>query len=201
MSQLRKIQRKQEQEAKKAMEKGDFITEEQKRYPTGQVVTAPIKGSFLTFPLLGWVAVRAQENVPLVMLALALLKEDRIRGTLHVEIPIYEGETDKAAFATLKRYGWNGKVWQPGSTNWPAGDVTNEEQLQQLLNQAKLQATLTFPPDPATGNIQAQPVEVMRARGPFFMEPLPPPTEEPDPQELAAFLELCRDIGQFHQLN
>lgn len=201
MSSSRKIQRKQEKETKKAMANGDFITEEQKRYPTGQVLTAPIKGEFLTFPLLGWMAIRAHENVPLVMLVLALLKGEKLCGTLQVEIPIYEGETDKAAFHTLKKYGWGGGVWSPGDESWPTGDEANEEQLKSLLEQSKLQATLTFPPDFESEGANAMPVEVMRARGPFFMPPLEKPTVEPDPHEFADFLALCRDVGKFHAMN
>lgn len=201
MSLSRKIERKQMLNTEKAVEKGEMLTEAQKRYPTGQIITAPIKGEFTTFPLLGWVALRAQEQIPLVMLALALLKGDKICGTLHMEIPIYEGETDKAALAALKRYGWNGQVWKPGDEHWPTGDAANEEQVQQLLNNANLRATLTFPPDAETGDINAQTVEVLRAKGPFFMQPLPESEEEPDPQELEAFINLCRNVAQFHRLN
>ncbi len=197
MSTFRKIKRKQDQ----AVEKGEVITEDQMRYPTGKVITSPIKGEFLTFPLLGWMAVRAKESTPLVMLALALMKNDQIRGTLHMEIPIYEGETDSAALAALERYGWNGEVWQPGGETWPTGDAANEEQIKMLLENAGLQATLTFPPDFESDNIQAQTVEVMRARGPFFMEPLPEPAEPHDPQKLANFLTLCREVGRFHVMN
>jgi hypothetical protein len=197
MSILRKFQRKQDQ----ALVSGEPITEAQKRYPTGKVVSSPIKGEYLTFPLLGWMAVRAQESTPLVMLALALLKDDRIRGTLHVEIPIYEGETDKAAFAALERFGWNGRVWEPGADTWPTGDAANEEQLKMLLDGTGLRATLTFPPDSETNNVQAQTVEVMRANGPFFMEPLAQPETEPDPEKFAAFMTLCREVARFHRLN
>lgn len=201
MSSTRKIQRKQEKETKKAMTNGDVITEAQKRYPTGTVVSAPIKGEFLTFPMLGWVAIRATENVPLVMLALALLKGDKLCGSLQVEIPIYEGETDRAALHTLKKYGWVGGVWSPGDEGWPTGDADNEAQLKALLESAKLRATLTFPPDFEKEGANAMVVEVMRARGPFFMPPLEEPTVETDPQELADFLALCRDVGKFHAMN
>lgn len=196
MSFQRKMQRQQEHQ----MSDDDRLTEAQKRYPTGQVLSSPLKGNFSTFPLLGWMSVRAHESIPLVMLALALLRDDKICGTLQVEIPIYENETDKAALAALKRYGWTGLVWSPGDSNWPTGDEINEEQHKMLLEQANLQATLTFPPDAETGMSRIQDVEVMRVKGPFLMEPLPEPEEEPDPQELADFLLLCRDMARFHKI-
>lgn len=194
-STIRKFKREQDKSAR------ELITEDQKRLPTGTVVTSPVKGEFTTFPLLGWVGIRAKEETPLLMLALALLKDDRIRGTLNLELPVYEGETDKAVLATIDRYGWDGRVWSPGAKGWPTGDEANEEQIKMLLDQAGLKATLTFPPDFETGNINAQPLDVRRARGPFFLEPLPQPEVDPDPERLTQFLELCRNPGQFHRLN
>jgi len=191
MSAIRKIKRAQEKAAE-----GE-LTEEQKRYPSGKIITSPVKGDFSTFPLLGWISVRAKEEVPLVMLALALIRDDSLRGTLQVELPVYEGETDKAVLASLKRYGWNGQIWSPGSEVWPTGNEESVEQLKTLMAPSKLKATLTFPPN-EEGNFCAQPVEVTRARGPFLMPPLPEPEEELSLEELEAFLAICKDTTPFY---
>lgn len=174
------------------------LTEEQKRLPSGKVVTTPIKGEFLTLPLLGWCAVRQRENVPLVMLGLALLRDDKIRGMLHVELPIYKGETDVATVAMLDAFGWDGRVWKPGDEGWPTGDDANREQLQFMMSEIGLAATLTFPPDFETGNSNAQMVDVTRARGPFLMPPLVLPEVAPNAEKIQRLHDLCDTIQQFY---
>lgn len=176
------------------------LSEEQKRLPSGKVVTTPMKGTFLTLPLLGWCAIR-QDEVPLIMLGLALLRDDQIRGVLHVELPIYKGETDVATLAALQRYGWNGKVWSMGDEHWPTGDEDNESSLISMMETTGLVASLTFPPDPETGNVNAQEVEVMRARGNFLMQPLPEPEGAVDAEALKTLHDLCDNVGKFYPLN
>jgi len=171
------------------------LTEAQKRLPSGKVVTTPMKGTFLTVPVLGWVSMRRDE-VPVVMLVLSMLKDNTPRGILHVELPVYEGETDRATLAALKRYGWNGDVWAKGTEVWPTGDPINEQPLVEMLEASNLVSTLVFPPD-SLGNACAQEVEVLRARGNFLMPPLPEPDDVSE-ADVRKLLELCKDFKQFH---
>ena len=150
----RKIKRKQDLEAQKNAE----LTEEQKRLPTGRLVTAPLRGRFQTLPLLGWTALRKEKNdvtTPLVMLALALLDEGGMKGMMHVEFPVYKGETDQAIVGCLMRYGWQGGVWKLGDEGWPTGDAANEEQLDFLIQDTPgLVASMTFPPSEEGAAVQ-----------------------------------------------
>jgi hypothetical protein len=193
-SSARKIKRKQDLAAKEAH--NAELTEEQMRLPSGKVITSPVRGVFQTFPLLGWVARRQKSDTPLVMLALALLRSDKMFGVLHVELPFYKGETDAAVVEALKRYGWKGGFWQQGSEEWPTGDPANEEQLDVLLHEsASLKGTLTFPPSEEGQAVQE--VEIGRARGSFLMPPLPE-AEEPDEALIARLHELSDDYTCFY---
>lgn len=91
------------------------------RLPTAKVVTSPIKGEFLSFPLVGYMSVRQKVNTPLVMLIMALVKEVKKpgqppkleqKGLLQIEIP-YFSETETSVLAALERLGWDGRVWPP----------------------------------------------------------------------------------------
>ncbi len=160
--------------------------------PVGKLLSPPIKGDFLALPLFGWVATRAGDRVPLVMLTLLLMRslEDPIpRGTLEVTIPFIE-TTQLATFAALERFGWDGRVW-PTDEGWPSGDSVEEANLRNLLREAKLRATLTFPPNDKGMALQS--VTVSRAQGPFLMAPLPEPTDVADPDKLSRLRELCAD--------
>jgi hypothetical protein len=190
MSQLRKIQRNGEKLEAEA-EEAD-IPEHHLKLPVGKVLTAPVKGDFLTIPLCAWFSRRLKVGTPLLMLRLLLIsgpEDGQPKGLLEIELPIFD-DTERATLAVLNRYGWDGRVW-PLDEGWPNGNSDEENQLRALLEQAKLQATLTFPPG-ETG-ISAQAVTVSRARGPFLMPPLPAPEGEADPEKLARFRELYMD--------
>lgn len=198
MSITRKLQRNYEKQQEKE-EHESLLTPEQMKLPSGKVVTSPVKGEFMTLPLLGWCAIRKREEIPLVMLGLALLKDNTIRGVLHIELPVYKDETDRAVVAALERYGWTGDVWKPGSELWPTGDAENQDQLVAMMKQAGLSASLTFPPN-ETGNVSAQAVEVMRARGDFLMPPLPEP-ESVNEDLLQKLHAILQNASQFYPLN
>lgn len=194
-SSARKIKRKQDLDNQKTQ--NAELTEEQMRLPAGRVVTAPVRGKYQTLPLLGWVARRKKSDVPLVMLALALLGDEGIVGVIHVELPIYRGETDEATVAALQRYGWRGGFWEQGSQEWPTGDNVNEEQLDMLIHETNsLKGSLTFPP--MEEGTAVQEVEIGRAQGSFLMPPLPEPEEPVDPKLLERLHELCEDYTVFY---
>lgn len=187
MGQLRKIQRH--------IDRDQDITDipaEHLKLPVGQVMSSPVKGEFLALPLFGWVSVRRQTNTPLVMLVMLLMREGEDsspRGTLQVELPMFE-DTELATLGVLERFGWDGRVW-PAEEGWPSGATEEEIQLRALMEQAGLKSTLTFPP--TENGYMAQPVEVTRAHGPFLMPPLPELEGDPDPVKLARLRELCQD--------
>jgi hypothetical protein len=154
----------------------------------------------VSFPLLGWVALRDRDRTPLIMLALALLEPGReetgIRGTLELELPLY-ADTEAATIAALNRYGWAGSTWALGDPA-PMGDEGLAEQLGGLLAQVSgLRATLLFAPDQVTGNTKAQVIDIARAKGPFFMPPLEEPAFPIEPERLRAFRELVRSHRTF----
>lgn len=162
------------------------------KLPVGRVVSQPVKGEFLTLPLFGWVAKRQKTEIPLVMLALVLIRSDEDaspRGTLSVELPVLE-DTELATLAALERYGWDGRVW-PVDKGWPDGSLSDEHQLRELMEQATLRATMTFPP--SEKGVAAQTVRVERAQGPFLMPPLPEPEGDGDPQKLQRLRQLCEN--------
>jgi hypothetical protein len=191
MSQLRKLQRNVERQEGEE-EEGIEVPPNHRELPTGKLLSPPVRGDFLALPLFGWVALRAGDRVPLVMLTLLLIRslEDPMpRGTLEVTLPVL-GKTEMATLAALERFGWDGRVW-PTDEGWPSGDSVEEDNIRELMRQAKLRATLTFPPN-ASG-ASAQTVTVSRAQGPFLMPPLPAPDGEPDPVKLAKLMTLCAD--------
>lgn len=189
----RKLKRQQDSEAKAVNE----LPEEQKRLPSARLLTTPVRGKFQSIPLLGWIA-RQKDGVPAVNLVVALLDDKfQIKGTLQIDLPIYR-ETQAATVAALARYGWEGQVWRDGDEHWPTGDAVNEDQLSTLIAQTEgLQASMTFPPD-GDGAVPMQEVEVMRARGPFLMPPLPEPEEgDVDEDLITKFIGLCEDFRVF----
>lgn len=170
-----------------------------RKLPVGQVRSNPVKGDFLSIPLLGWVSIRAKTETPLVMLALLLFRsveDPRPRGTLHIELPVLP-ETENATVAALERYGWDGRVW-PGDEGWPTGSEQDEANMKAMLEGANLKATLVFPSGDA--GTPAQSVSVQRARGPFLMPPLPIPETDPNPQLVERLREICKSPGIFHYL-
>jgi hypothetical protein len=192
MSQLRKIQRSVERQ-------GDADEAEvpvnHRELPVGNVlveVDEPVRGDFLSIPLLGWVSRRVKEQTPIVMLRLLLIRstEDPVpRGILEVELPIYE-QTELATLACLERYGWDGRVW-PLDAGWPDSNEMEAANLRTILESVNLGSTLVFPPG-EQGNA-AQPVTIGRARGAFLMPPLPVPEGDPNPEKLAKLRELCQN--------
>lgn len=193
---LRKLKRQKDRDS-------DELPIVQQRLPTGRVLTDPVKGTFVSLPMLGSIAVRDRDRIPLVMLVVALLNpekvEDGLVGMLQIELPLYI-ETNAATVAALERYGWSGRAWKEGDAHWPTGDTESLEQLRGLLSQAGLQASLTFPPDPITGEVRAQPVEVTRATGSFLMPPLEEPLELPDPVKTQALHDLVLAYQDFYPL-
>lgn len=179
------------------------LTIDQQKLPTGRVLTEPLRGQFLSFPLLAWMAIRERDGTPLVMLVLALLELDQreIRGTLEIELPIYD-DTELATLAALERYGWAGDVWALGDPPpWENTDLA--EHLKGLLSQTstKLRATLVFAPDSATGNTFAQTVEVLRAKGRFLMPPLEVPLTSPDAHRLQILRDLRDNYRSFFRID
>jgi hypothetical protein len=189
MSQLRKLQRNVErQENAEEVE----VPHNHRELPTGKLLSPPVKGDFLALPLFGWVALRAGDRVPLVMLTLLLmnsLEDPSPRGTLEVTLPVLE-KTEMATLATLERFGWDGRVW-PTDEGWPSGNSVEETNIRELMSLAGLRATFTFPP--SESGASAQSVTVSRAQGPFLMPPLPTPVGESDPVKLAKLRGLCAD--------
>lgn len=173
---------KQQTEAEEAPE----VPVDHLKLPVGTIVSDPVKGDFLTIPLFGWIGHRVRTRTPLVMLTTLLipsLEEPAPRGTLQIELPIFE-DTELQTLAVLERYGWDGRVW-PHDPGWPDSDDEQAESLKGLIAQADLKSTFVFP------NSGALPVTVSRARGPFLMPPLEAATEEANPVKLAKLRELC----------
>lgn len=169
------------------------------KLPVGKVISDPIKGEFLSLPLFGWIGVREKKDTPLVMLVLMVfrsLEDPTPRGTVQLELPVFE-ETELATLAALERFGWDGRIW-PEDEGWPPPDSEDEANIMALLEQSgNLQNTLTFPP--GEEGVAAQTVEVRRARGPFLMPPLPAPEKEPDEFKLKRLRELCANPAVFYR--
>lgn len=190
---LRKLKRQKDRDS-------DELPPVEQKLPTGRVLTEPIKGTFVSFPLLGWIAVRDRDRIPLVMLVLALLEPGKEemgvpKGTLEVELPLYV-DTEAPTIAALERYGWTGLTWTVGAP--PPFDSWNlAEQLTALL-EPSLRSTLIFASDPQTGGQPAQNVEVMRAKGRFLMPPLEVPAESPKPERVRALRDLVLSYRSFY---
>lgn len=188
MSQLRKLQRTVDRQDEASV----VVPDNHRELPVGRLLSTPIKGDFLAIPLFGWVSLRRGTGTPLVMLTLLLmrsLEDPAIRGTLQIELPVFE-KTELATLAALERFGWDGRAW-PTDEGWPSGDSVEEANIRALMEQAKLRATLTFPPGEKGVSIQS--VTVSRARGDFLMPPLAESEGEPNPVKLARIRELCAD--------
>lgn len=188
MSQLRKLQRNIVHQEEAA----DAVPDNHRDLPVGRLLSEPTKGDFLALPLFGWIASRRGTGTPLVMLTVLLirsLEDPSPRGTLQIELPVYEA-SELATLAALERFGWDGRVW-PLDDGWPSSDSVEEANIRSLMEQAKLKSTLTFPP--GEKGVSLQPVTVSRARGDFLMPPLPAPEGEPDPVKLARLRALCAD--------
>lgn len=122
-------------------EKEELVTEEQQRLPVGKVVTSPVKGEFLALPMLGWVSLRKGSEIRLLMLALLLLRDAKISGVIHIEIPIYP-ETERNTIWMLQKFGWDGRVW-PKDAGWPTG-APDEEGHTHMLGQVNLSGSFVF---------------------------------------------------------
>ena len=194
MSQIRKIQRS---ATKKDIEDNDVevVPVNHLMLPVGKVLSDPVRGEHLTLPLFGWVATRAKEGTPLVMLVLVLLDKEtqETKGTLQVELPVFT-ETEKATLSVLEGYGWDGRVW-PENGGWPNGEEAETEYLTDLLAKAQLRNTFVFPP--GGSGFTAQTVNVSRAKGPFLMPPLLDPKVEASEERLSVFRELVTNPKMF----
>lgn len=139
------------------------------KLPVGEVISDPVKGDFLGVPLFGYVSLRAQTKTPLVILVLLLLSEDSPspKGSLKLELPVFP-ETEASVVSTLLRLGWDRRVW-PVEEGWPTGSDDQEAQINYLMEQAQLRASMTFPPSEV--GVAAMGISVQRARGPFLMPP------------------------------
>ena len=191
MSQLRSLRRLKQRNMELENEEGIVVPPNHRDLPTGKLMSSPIKGDFLALPLFGWVALRAGDRVPLVMLRLLLLRslEEPASGLLQVEVPFIP-KTELATLAALERFGWDGRVW-PRDEGWPSGDSVDEVNIRKLMENYDVQATLTFPPNDKGMALQS--VTVSRARGPFLMPPLPEPEHAMDLDNLARLRALCAD--------
>jgi len=170
------------------------------KLPVGKVLSDPVKGDFLALPLFGWVGLREQKGTPLVMLVVMLIpsiEDTKPRGTLQLELPVFEGETELPILAALERFGWDGRIW-PRDPGWPTeGD--DADNLRELLKQAKLAHTLVFPTGDSGHALQS--VSIQRARGPFLMPPLPQPEGDVDQWKLERLRELCKNPEVFYPLS
>jgi len=195
MGQLRRLHRKIERkEAEKKIWEDEEATipDGHLALPVGNVVSAPVKGDFLSIPLFAWTGRRVRVNTPLVMVTVLLInsiEDPQPRGTLQVELPIFK-TTELATLAALERYGWDGRIW-PLDPGWPDADAVEANNLKDLIEQAGLRSTFTFPP--SEQGISAQAVKVSRAKGAFLMPPLPDPTSDPDPKKLERLRELYQN--------
>lgn len=163
--------------------------------PVGRMVSAPLKGKFMSLPLFGWVAKRDKTDTPLVMLVVVLIRsgeDPKPRGTLQIELPVFD-HTATATVAALERYGWDGRIY-PVDEGWPAGHDDEETQILDLMETAGLRATFVFPP--GEQGASAQEVNVERAAGPFLMPPLPE-AESVDPKKLERLQQLCENPRVF----
>lgn len=169
------------------------------KLPVGKVLSAPVKGKFLSLPLFGWVGIREKENTPLVMLVLMLFRsveDPEPRGTIQVELPVME-DTELATLDALERFGWDGRIW-PEEDGWPEAGSDDAENLMALLEQSgNLKNTFVFPPRDE-GSVAIE-VDVQRARGPFLMPPLSKPENPPDEGRLKRLRELCADPVIFYR--
>jgi hypothetical protein len=172
----------------------ELVTEAQQRLPVGKVVSAPVKGEFRGLPLMGWISLRKNSEVRLLMLALLLIRDEGVKGILHVEIPIYP-ETETDAIRLLQSFGWDGRTW-PTDPGWPTG-TDDEANHKHFLEQSGLVASLVFPPVEG-GSHATMNVDIQRAKGNFFMPPLPEAAGEPDPKLVARFQEICQDFKVFY---
>lgn len=191
---LRKLKRQRDKDSVE-------LSPSEQKLPTGRIATRvseqPPRGRYLAFPLLGWISARHRDRIPLVMLALALLRPeegDGIIATLEVEFPLYV-DTEAATLAALDRLGWTGTSWSPGEPS-PFGDESVSENLAGLISQAalNLKATLLFAPSPDAPPYE---VEVLRAAGKFLMPPLEPPSEPPTAERLKLLRDLVLDYRRF----
>lgn len=181
---------------KRAEERQELVTEAQQRLPVGKVAGSPVKGSFLALPALGWVSVRKNSEIRLLMLAVFLLRDAKLSGMLHIEFPIYP-ETERNTVWMLQNFGWDGRVW-PQDAGWPTGSPDDEANYQHMLGQVELAGSLVFPPSPGGGNAGMN-VSVERAKGNFFMPPLPEAESDPDEKLVARLRELCENFKVFHK--
>lgn len=194
-SSLRKIKRQKDRAS-------DELPLREQKLPTGRIVSGTARGVFTAIPLLGYVAARDRDRIPLVMLLLGLVKpnlspeESLDPAFLEVEIPLYL-DTEAATIAALERFGWGGLSWAlnepPPFESW-----STAEELTILMGTQRLQRTLIFAPDPVTGGQPAQDVEVMRARGRFLMPPLEAPIEPPKAELVKALRDLVLAYRTFY---
>jgi hypothetical protein len=66
-----------------------------------------------------------------------------------------------------------------------------------MLGQAGLVASFVFPPSEEGGHATMN-VDISRAKGNFFMPPLPEAKVDPDPKLVSRFHELCSDYKIFY---
>lgn len=194
MSQLRKIQRNvNKQDAAENDE--EVVPPNHLMLPVGKVLSAPVRGEHLTLPLFGWVAARAKEATPLVMLVVILIDPEtqEPKGTLQLEFPVFI-ETEMATLSVLRGYGWDGRIW-PTEPGWPEGNDVEEENLKDLLKKSGLKASFVFPP--SESGYSAQTVNISRAKGPFLMPPLLDPETEAPAEILSKFREVVVDPKKF----
>lgn len=165
--------------------------------PIGQMLSGPLKGEYLALPLFGWVALRADTRMPLVMLALTLL--DQIddagpKGAMQLELP-FTPKTEQGVTHLLDNFGWDGRVW-PADPGWPTGAGLDEEHLRSLMQSSGLAATFVFPPS-GTG-VSALAINIARAKGPFYMPPLEAPEIPAPPDKVSKIWDLIRNPGVFY---
>ncbi len=168
------------------------------KLPVGTVIGSPLRGTFSALPIFGYVALREKTNVPLVMLTVLLLrgeegKDLRPHGAMKIELPVYP-ETEDVIVHTLDKLGWDGRVW-PNDDGWPTGEP-QEGEISNMMDSAKLRATMTFPPKPE--GVATMSVDVQRARGPFLMPPLEQPEGEVDATKRDKLRHLCETPQVFH---
>lgn len=167
--------------------------------PTAQVTggRVPNPGTYRALPVLGGMGFQdtALGRITVCGVHFILIRKynDSPFATLSLGMPITKN-TELHVNAFLHLLGWDGRVWPTEqSSEWPDNNPDEVEQLVILMRNARMGATLTFPP---TGpGVPVLEIPVYKCHSPFQVAPfesLPDGAESPV-VHLARFRELAKD--------
>ena len=168
--------------------------------PTAQVTggKVPNQGTYRALPVLGGMGFQdtALGRISVGGVHFLLLRRfnDSPFATLSLAMPVTRN-TELYINSFLHLLGWDGRVWPTDQTEaeWPNTDPAEVEQLVILMRNARMGATLTFPP--SGPGVPVLEVPVYKLHSPYQVapfEPLPEGAESPV-VHLARFRELARD--------